>query len=377
MLEYQPRVLENGFIKMPYLSVSPVGVTLYNRIFTELGTDVNFQRSEIPTIKAEKGEISKKGQRALKKAVYWFLYSVHPEIVTKSRHKNKISFLTLTLPSKQVHSDKEIKEKALNQFITELRQKYNVKKYIWKAEKQDNFNLHFHLLTDVFLPVKEVKQIWNRIINKMGYVYEYSKKMNALTWPEYWTMRAKEYKPKYESKEKFINRIRKAYKKGVQTSWREPNSIDIESLKGVNHIAAYISKYMTKGHKGKNKDKMSVQGRIWYSSQSVSKMKNLQIEVYNDEITEFSQMSEKYLKKDKVYETDYSYTVSVAIDLLSLAGFQHIPNLFYDYCKEIFQEVKKDVQVIKQTVIQEVKIYKEQIKEIKKEFKQTQMILQI
>ena len=63
----------------------------------------------------------------------------------------KLTFITLTLPSKQIHSDNEIKSKCLNQFLIELKKNHSVSRYIWKAEKQENNNIHFHIIADKFI----------------------------------------------------------------------------------------------------------------------------------------------------------------------------------------------------------------------------------
>lgn len=54
----------------------------------------------------------------------------------REKHQKTLKFVTLTLASDQIHSDNMIKEELLNQFLTELRQDYDLKNYLWKAEKQ-------------------------------------------------------------------------------------------------------------------------------------------------------------------------------------------------------------------------------------------------
>ncbi|MBS2212146.1 hypothetical protein KEM09_12070 [Carboxylicivirga mesophila] len=355
-MDLEPVYLDNGLIRMPCLSVSPTAVTAYTRLMDFNGNFKTWNTGiKPPCENKEKGFISKKGQKALERAVYWFLYSVDPNIVNSGKGKEKITFLTLTLPSKQVHSDKEIKDKCLKQFLTEIRAKYEVEKFIWKAEKQGQGQLHFHILLDKYIDAKEVRTIWNRIINKLHYVYEYHKKMNALSWSDYRDMRLKEIKGKPSEKDK--QRIRKAYKAGCAANWMNPNSTDIENLRKVGNIAAYVGKYMSKEHKGIAKENLKVDGRIWFSSQSVSKMKNLLLVAADDMtyIEEFADMIKRYQDTNKVYESEHALMLGVPIDQLKYKGYKTIPEEFAQYCRELFSPVKQKVIEFNQAVKQEIK----------------------
>ena len=46
---------------------------------------------------------------------------------------------------------------------------------------QKNGNVHYHIVTDCFMDFHIVQKIWNRCIDKLGYVQEYSKKHNLMT----------------------------------------------------------------------------------------------------------------------------------------------------------------------------------------------------
>nr|WP_321356644.1 hypothetical protein [uncultured Draconibacterium sp.] len=350
MIDFEFRSLDNGLTSYPALSVSPVGLTAYR-----LSVDANgnspqkLKGIKPPEMNLEKGFLSKKGQKSIRNAVYWFLYSVDKNIIIQGKGRKKVGFFTLTLPSKQVHSDKQIKKECLNQMLTELRADYNVKKYIWKAEKQENGNIHFHILTDTFLPVIEMRDKWNRIINKLGYVYEYSKRMKKMSGAEYTALRIQQYTKKHSKKpdSREIAKYLKAYDRGCNEKWRNPNSIDIESLKKVKNIGAYIGKYMSKEHKENEKEmnaaqkaemkkRLSVEGRLWYSSGSVSKMKNLIIEAFEPEFPEFVDMISDVKHEKFLYETDYTLSLAVPVDILYKRGYTSIPRVFFDYSKDVF-----------------------------------------
>ncbi|WP_066631792.1 rolling circle replication-associated protein [Labilibacter marinus] len=366
----QPILLDNGFVKMPALSVSPLRITAYHKMFTPDGRESNPLKGKKPDcINKEKGDLSSKGKKALEKAVYWFLYSVDERILTTGKGKDKISFITLTLPSRQVHSDKVIKSKCLNQFLTELKAKYGVEKYIWKAEKQENGNIHFHILCEQRIPYQEINDIWNRIVGKLGYLFEYAIKMRALSFDEYLGLRNK------GKKKVNINQIKKAYERGEACNWRNPNSTDIESLRGVKNIAAYISKYMSKGHKEKDKPELQVIGRIWYSSQSVAKMKNLQLDGTDNLIMdEFVEIVKKSKDKD-VFENDYSLTVSAPIQYLKKWGYKLIPDEFMNHCKLIFSKIGGFFRKIYTSDVFEIPCYEDVKKKVKEALQPKQKTL--
>src|SRR4030065_2491656 len=54
-----------------------------------------------------------------------------------------LNFLTLTLPSAQVHDDKFIKRRIFQPFMERLQRVDFCKPFIWRAEMQKNGNIHF------------------------------------------------------------------------------------------------------------------------------------------------------------------------------------------------------------------------------------------
>lgn len=101
-----------------------------------------------------------------------------------------ISFSTFTLSGVQNHTDKVI-IKTFVEFIKHLRKVDNyiicpyTKKetkekaprlgnYVWRAETQENGNIHFHLIADVFLNKNMLKRLWNNYLEKLGYPRAYN-----------------------------------------------------------------------------------------------------------------------------------------------------------------------------------------------------------
>jgi len=153
--------------------------------------------------------------------------------------KFRLAFITLTLPSKQIHSDTDIKRNLLKQFLQELQKKFKMYLYIWKAEKQKNGNIHFHIITNRYIPYKKIREIWNRIIDKKGYEYvkKYSEKMQ-----EFFKDGFRMLPNDKRSKETQY----KAYVKNKAIKWTDPNTTDIHSVYKINNINAYFVKYVSK-----------------------------------------------------------------------------------------------------------------------------------
>lgn len=201
-----------------------------------------------------------------------FLHQLAPAKTIKTKsgkliYNFKTSFITLTLPSKQKHPDIQIKS-ALNNFLTTLRQKYNLKNYIWKAELQQNKNIHFHLVTDLYIHHSAIRYYWNKAINVLGYVDEYEKKFSKMSLQEY-----AEYRNLPVSKA--IN----GYLEGRKTKWKSPGTENVQAIKNGKMLSYYIAKYITKSTAeseeitDQEQERIKNFGRTWGRSQSLSKIK--------------------------------------------------------------------------------------------------------
>lgn len=239
----------------------------------------------------------------------------------------KCSFITLTLPSEQVHSDKTIKSQCLNQFLIELRKKYKVKNYVWKAELQSNGNIHFHIVTDKYVNYLALRWRWNRIINKLGYVKKYSDRMSKLSLSQYAKLRKKS-----------ISEVKEAYAKGKRCKWTNPNSVDVKSVKSDDELAIYLAKYLTKkASKEETNNDLSLKlraedfGNIWGRSSSLAKLKyinRMPLELIKKGIERI-----KKLKKVKVYKGDFFEVLSFRLNKLPKKLSTYINELIIENAK--------------------------------------------
>lgn len=135
--------------------------------------------------------------------------------IGKSR---KLTFVTLTLSAPQSHTDNYIKRHMLNQFIIKIYRETNVKFYFWRAEKQKNGNIHFHMILDAFCNHRQIREIWNTIQKNNGYIQRFAKIH------------------KHEN----------------------PNSTDVKLIDNDHKAQLYITKYLQKDLEGQK-----VNGRLW------------------------------------------------------------------------------------------------------------------
>lgn len=89
------------------------------------------------------------------------------------KHQRKLIFITLTLSEAQKHDDNWIKRNMLDRYLVKLQRRYNVKYYFWKAEKQKNGRIHFHIIVDHYISKEDIQMEWNEIQRNVGYMDEF------------------------------------------------------------------------------------------------------------------------------------------------------------------------------------------------------------
>ncbi|WP_041340248.1 rolling circle replication-associated protein [Runella slithyformis] len=174
------------------------------------------------------------------------------------------TFVTLTLPCKQMHDDRDLKENCFHPFMNEMIRKYGVKNFLWVSETQKNGNIHFHAIFDRKVDAYVLRHCWNRHIDKFPYCYvqDYASTQRFIYRKGFFVRkdmyemgvaaalkRAKAEGRKMTKAEAGRNeekRQRNAYELGEASKWKNPNSTDIHALKSIKKLTAYVSKYFTK-----------------------------------------------------------------------------------------------------------------------------------
>lgn len=295
------------FDLIPMVSIHPDGLNVYQKV------EWSPYRPKKPKVdhlikhdKSHNGKVSVAARRKVSKAVQYLLFMANDKELPDSAHgrcyKFKISFITLTLSSAQIHSDSQIKEELLNHLLVELRKYYNVKNYIWRAEKQQNGNIHFHILCDKFIPWSELRDRWNRIQNKLGYVNRYRDQMRSFHQKGF---QVRDALLKHWPLEKQVQ----AYKSGKATDWNSPNSTDIHSVVKTYRIKAYILKYLTKNEENKN-----ILGRMWGCNMELSQIRGGQVVVDSEIEKEIGIIVDSY--PESLYESDHFSSIDIPLHAL-------------------------------------------------------------
>lgn len=319
-------------LTIPTLAIRPNYIVCYNkwitqrfRTLSQITNDRNLANNKHNNV------VSNKAERRIRQAVDWLVHlSPEKKVVNPYNKKEftmKINFITLTLPSKQIHSDNEIKKECLNQFLTECRKKYNMIHYIWRAETQRNGNIHFHITSNTFIPALELRHVWNRIVNKLGYVDRFAK------------AREDYYKDGFKfnkSLEKMYtySQQRELYERGKREYWQNPNSTDVHKVEKIRDIAAYLSKYITKQNEGRE-----IEGKLWGLSQSLSRAKSVSIEIDNSIGEELTEVTSD--KKVKQVIQDHVRIIYTRVSDLVRNKCHNILSALEKYTHEITQEITR------------------------------------
>lgn len=157
------------------------------------------------------GRLSKKAITGLRNSINWLcLAAKKKRVFMKKENKNfffKVNFVTLTLPdTEKVITSQDLQKLLLNPFLTYMRKYHGLRNYVWRIEFQANGKLHVHLTADTFLHHRKVRDAWNRLLDKNGYLEQFVKKHKH----------------------------------------KDPNSTDVHSTRKIKNMAAYLAKYMSK-----------------------------------------------------------------------------------------------------------------------------------
>ena len=260
---------------------------------------------------AEKSSVnlSASSKRNIRDSIFAMYQLSKPRTVTspggKFIYNFRQSFVTLTLPSKQMHSDVEIK-KCLNHFLTNVRRAFKVQNYVWKAELQKNENIHFHLSFDKYIHFQAIRYYWLLAIGPLGYVDAYASKFSTMSIGDYAKLRGST-----------VPEVTDAYMQGVRSKWRSPNCVDVKAVTTANSVSNYLSKYFAKNDDSNiDSDRIKAFGKVWARSQSLAKLQWKNKFTYS-EIREFIA---QLLKMGAVKRIAYDFSTVYYFNFKKLVG---------------------------------------------------------
>jgi|SRR5665213_74270 len=160
----------------------------------------------------------------------------------------KVNTCMMSLPSRQVHTDEQIKKLILDPFLKACKYHFGLTNYFWKSEAQDNGNIHFHLETDCYMEVNKFRSLWNHQLDRYGYIQAYRENQIEKHKSGFYYNK-EQYKINFKTKEKtkisYIDQ-KKSYEKGMVNNWSDPNTCTVRSIINVNNLAAYLVTYLSK-----------------------------------------------------------------------------------------------------------------------------------
>lgn len=281
-------------------------------------------------------KVSKTAQKKISRSLDYLIYLSRPKVIPKgysSAGKSfRINFVTLTLCSAQIHSDTEITKHILQPLLNYLRKKYNMINYIWRAEKQKNGNLHFHIITDVFIPHWLLREKWNQYLQNLGYITRYSESQKL--WYKNGFKVRKEYLKTWPATAQYH-----AYLQGLHGNWNNPNTTDVHSTKRIRNLKKYLCKYLTKNNNAPITEKeidsstvtdlLAISGRLWACSESLSRLKGAKTE-YSEKIDQELQVLATK-KEVTMIQGDHYSVWYINVSYLKRWRCMALYNLFHSY----------------------------------------------
>lgn len=301
---------------IPMVKVNPTSIIGYYQftgtrrkawqslLFSAIDPESNETKKEQNQL-AYTGELTKSARKKLKEACeVLYAVSTSKKVYLEAQKKSilfRLGLCTLTLSAPQgTITDREIKKELLEPFLRHYRNKGLIN-YVWKAERQENGNVHFHIISDYFFDKTDLTNYWNKLQAKLGFIENFYKKHGH----------------------------------------RNPPSTNVKKVKTKKGLVIYLLKYMLKpAEKGKQLeagreiDKASV-GKIWDCSINL-KIKNDTSQVIEDWQFELLQKADDEGKLKRI-DSDYC-TIYVPRngELIDVA-----PKIFRDRLRKFLEKVKE------------------------------------
>ncbi len=202
-------------MKIPYLQVRNDRLIYYE--IAEFRTRRN---NVLPTTKAYSGQMTTGSKKRIKKAIDILVQKSPQKIIWNSvsgKHQPfTLNFVTLTVSCMRNISANEAYKNLMKPFLRKMR-KMGGFSYIWKAELQKRGQIHYHLATNTFLPWQSIRDSWNNLQRKSGYLKQY----------------------------------------GLKHGHYQANSTDVHAVYSIGNLPAYLGKYMS------NNDDTAISGKTW------------------------------------------------------------------------------------------------------------------
>lgn len=224
-------------------------------------------------------EMSQNSQRKLRRCFGWLVYKVMNQKETATKRLNAIkrhmAVVTLSLTQDQWSTDEFIKKQCLNPFLTLLRKHHKNLDYVWKAERQQNGRIHFHLILDRYVAWEWLNNAWANILYKNGYMQE--------------------------------------WKEGTRTIW--PKCVDVRGCSKAKNAYLYLCKYLSK-----DVGALGIEGRLWGASYGLVHLGKVEFSLSMDEMEKIEEAVNN-TTLIKITSEDFTF---YSIDIISLCDHTYL-----------------------------------------------------
>lgn len=351
---FQSSIPLQRFTVIEHFSLTPNSLAVYPRFYKNSGTtekpkfakisadsspgheSIMSEKTAIRNSVAHNFELSPQARKNLRSKVTWLYHFAKKQTIVTRKGKHltnlKMNFTTLKLPSEQIHPSDFITKNCLNQLFIEIKKKYVFENYVWRLEYQKNGNLHYHIATDTYIDYSFLLNTWNRILNKYGYVTQYTRKFSQFSLSDY-------IKNSTSGDTVDYSVHQERYAKGCREKWTKPNTVDVRAIFGASNIGYYISKYMAKKPEEGETKKLPVcelnskNSRLWFCSRSLSALKT----------------------KSDIRECQ-------EIDLYTaLAGLEGVREYNMEYCTVLYFDINKLPQITQKLIYTILEEYRREV----------------
>jgi len=245
-------------------------------------------------------------------------------------------FLTLTLPVIQRHGDAEINRACLQPFIQRLKRDYEIENYFWRAEAQENGNLHYHLLIDRYIPKRYLQMAWNMQIESLGYLTAYFERSGSLTPPSTEVHRIKDkVQDKKTGKWRTVDPIDYLLDYVMDTPEPEPDEVPEgeerttprKLIGRLRNPDGSVTSYVTR----------AIEGRVWGMSDTLRQIREPRAEATVEVVIALEEARERGILKrfDNEHATMYFGPVGLVLGRSSPATWK----LIKEYYLQVFQHL--------------------------------------
>ena len=203
------------FQTIPVVQIRHKSLILYNRLeqfnvdFGGINTNYKYHIGNLPD-NAYSAQMSQGSKKRLSKAIDLMCQAVKVKRfecpITNKRIAHRLSYITLTISDNTPITLKEAYTKGLIPFLQWLRRTQKVTTYIWKVERQQRGQLHYHITTPSWVHYQEIRDKWNNIQRQNEWMKDYTATTGSI----------------------------------------DPNSTDIHSVRSIKNLSGYMIKEFVK-----------------------------------------------------------------------------------------------------------------------------------